>query len=99
MSTETRCETTVHEPTFWLRSAAAERVRLIDLLDVEAFGVVIAPLGSSGPPGSVEDRSCDRCGLYVPEGDRLHLLSYHVTARIILCCGLCATCSAKETGR
>jgi hypothetical protein len=99
MSAETRCAPTVHEPSFWLRSTAAERVRLIDLLDVEAYGIVIAPLGSSGPPGSVEDRSCDRCGRYVPEGDRLHLLSYHVAPRIILCCGLCSSCAAKEGAR
>jgi hypothetical protein len=97
----TRCETTPHEPSAWLRGAAARRVRQIAaaVLDVEAYGVVVAPLGSSGPPGSREDRSCDRCGRYVPERDLLHLLTYQPTPRIHLAGGLCGRCAAKEGAR
>ena len=97
MSTETR-ETIIHEASAWLRGVAAKRVREInDLhLDTSAYGVVIAPLGSTGPLGSRADRECDRCCAYVPECARLHLLTYHVTPRILLCAGLCSVCASKE---
>jgi len=88
----------VHEPSAWLRGAAARRVRQINAagLDVEAFGVVVAPLGRTGPPGSRADRECDRCCSYVPEGDLLHLVTYRPTARILLAGGLCSSCARKE---
>ena len=85
-----------HEPSAWLRGVAAERVRLINVLDVEAYGVVIAPLGRTGTPGSREDRECDRCRAYVPEGDLLHMFTYQPTPRIILAGGLCSVCASKE---
>jgi hypothetical protein len=99
MTAETRCQTTVHEPSAWLRGVAAERVRLINTLDVEAYGVIIAPLGRTGDPGSRADRECDRCRRFVPQGDPLHLFTYHPTPRIILAGGLCSSCKAKEISR
>jgi hypothetical protein len=92
---------TFHEPSAWLRGAAARCVRQIAaaVLDVEAYGAVIAPLGRTGPPGSRADRECDRCGRYVPEGDLLHMFLYQPTPRIHLAGGLCGRCAAKEGPR
>ena len=89
------------EPSAWLRSAAAARVRQIKATvpNVEAYGVVIAPLGETGPKGSREDRSCDRCRTYVPQNAHLHLLTYHVTPKILLCAGFCSVCASKEGTR
>jgi hypothetical protein len=89
-----------HEPSAWLRRAAAKRVREIKNLhlDTSAYAAVIAPLGRTGPPGSRADRECDRCGRYVPERDLLHLFTYQPTPRIHLTGGLCAACQAREVG-
>jgi len=88
----------LHEPSAWMRGAAAKRVRQINaaVTDAPAFALIVAPLGRSGPPGSREDRECDRCGRYVPEGDLLHLIAYQPTALILLCAGLCTSCAQKE---
>jgi hypothetical protein len=98
---ETRCETTIHEPSAWLRGTAAKRVRQINaaVLDASAFGAIVSPLGRTGPPGSRADRECDRCRRFVPAGRTLHLFSYHVPPRIFLCGGLCGRCAAKEGAR
>lgn len=97
----TRCEQTIHEPSAWLRSAAAKRVRQLNAAvpDPSAYGAIVAPLGSSGPPGSREDRSCDRCGRYVPVGDVLHVFGYWPTAQICLAGAFCSGCAAKEGAR
>ena len=88
-----------HEPSAWLRGVAAKLVRQINALNVEDFGVVVAPLGRTGPPGSREDRECDRCRRFVPEGDTLHLITYRATPRIFLAGGLCSVCASKEGAR
>jgi hypothetical protein len=91
----------VEEPSAWLRGAAARRVRQIKNLhlDTSAYAVVIAPIGRTGDPGSHEDRECDRCRSYVPQGDVLHLFTYRAKPRILLAGGLCGSCTAKEVGR
>jgi hypothetical protein len=102
MISETRCETTIHEPSAWLRGVAATRVRQIEAqlkdVDTSAYGAVVAPLGWTGAPGSRADRSCDRCDSYVPPGSTLLLFLYQPTARIHLAGGLCAACARKESG-
>jgi hypothetical protein len=91
----------VEEPSAWLRSTGARRARQIRALhlDASAFGVLIAPLGQTGPPGSREDRSCDRCRTYVPEPGILHVFVYRPDAQIHLCGGLCPACARKEAGQ
>jgi hypothetical protein len=98
MNSETRYKTTIHEPSAWLRGAAARRVRQIKNLpvDTSAYAMVIAPLGRTGDPGSREDRECDRCRSYVPEGDVLHLFTYRATPGVHLAGGLCGSCARKE---
>lgn len=94
---------TIHEPSAWLRGVAARRVREIGAqlkdIDTSAYGAIVAPLGRTGALGSREDRSCDRDGTYVPEGDLLYLFVYQPTPRINLCAGLCASCARKEGAR
>ena len=95
--------TTIHEPSAWLRGAAAKRARQIRVkfkgIDIPADSVIVAPLGRAGALGSRADRECDRCFAYVPPGDLLYLFVYQPTPRINLCCGLCATCERKELNR
>jgi hypothetical protein len=91
----------IHEPSAWLRGAAATRVRQINArlkdIDTSAYGAIVAQLGRTGALGSREDRSCNRCGTYVPPGRTLYLSVYQPTPRIHLCCGLCASCERKES--
>jgi len=93
----------IHEPSAWLRGAAARRVRQIGVqlkdIDTSAYGAIVAPFGRTGAPGSRADRSCDRCDSYVPEGDLLHMFVYQPTARIHLAGGLCTSCARKEASR
>jgi len=103
MSIQTRHKTTIHESSAWLRGAAATRVRQINAqlkdLDTSTYGAIVAPFALSGPPGSREDRRCDRCRVDVPEGDLLHMFVYWATPRIHLAGGLCAACARKEGAR
>jgi hypothetical protein len=93
----------IHEPSAWLRGAAATRVRQISArlkdIDASAYGAIVAPLGRTGALGSRADRSCDRCNTYVPPGRTLHLFVFQPTPRIHLIGGLCPACEAKELGR
>jgi hypothetical protein len=93
---ETRCVPTIHEPSAWMRGAAAKRVRQIEDLHLDTRALIIAPLGRVGTPGSREDRECDRCGVCVREGDLLHLFGYYAAPKVIICCGLCGRCARKE---
>ena len=92
-----------HEPSAWLRGAAARRVREIGAqlkdTDTSTYGAIVAPLGRGGAPGSRADRSCDRCGTYVRQGDLLHMFVYQPTSRIHLSGGLCGRCARKEGAR
>jgi hypothetical protein len=90
-----------HEPSAWLRRAAAKRVRQIKNLpvDASAYGAIVSPLGRTGEPGSRADRTCDRCGTYVPASGTLHIFIYQPTPRIHLFGGLCAACQAREVSR
>lgn len=87
----------IREPSAWMRGSAATRARQINALHLDStYALVIAPLGKTGEPGTREDRSCDRCGIYVPQGRPLMLLTYQPRPRILLCTGLCGRCAAKE---
>jgi len=93
----------LHEPSAWMRGAAAKRVRQIEEqlkdIDTSAFGAIVAPIGRTGAPGSRTDRECDRCRTYVPQGELLHLFTYQPTPRIHLAGGLCSSCARKEASR
>ena len=91
-----------HEHSAWLRSTAAKRVREITAqlkgLDTSAYGAIVAPLGTTGPPGSRADMSCDRC-FALPVSGELQMFVHRATARIYLAGGLCSSCARKEGAR
>ena len=90
---------------------AAMAARLAELFDRELpgdVGVVMLELTDPAPgvDRKVWDRTCDRCGTYVEEGGDFYtgsagswLLSTdgrRLPAEVVF--GLCADCTAKETG-
>lgn len=86
-----------HEHTAWLRSQVARRVAQIDALtDLPEHDLVVAPLGKHTAPGSREDRTCDRCRVYVPTGHDYYPFGVRPRVDICLCAGLCATCARLE---
>jgi len=102
-----RSEATVppHEPSAWMRLAIDRRVAQLEAAGVArgVANVVVTPLTDTWSlaqgGGSVGDRSCDRCGVYVPPG--LELFCGPVPARVggavaLLVLGLCRTCRDVE---
>ena len=97
-----------HEPSAWLREAAAARLRAIgsdkQIRDIAPlFETIICPISNSSAPGSREDYSCDRCGRYSGgPNDRFHLFSVHCMAAspnlpdVVLAGGFCDACAARE---
>lgn len=55
------------EPSAWLRGALARRQAAVDALaDLDPASLtVVTPVGPTAAPGSREDRTCDRCRVYV----------------------------------
>lgn len=89
----------VWEPTSWLRGRVAERVALAEVAGLRPHygpAVVVLPLGSSGRPGSIADRSCDRCDVFVPDGTDMQMLVLRAAAFLLLAGGLCETCADRE---
>lgn len=87
----------VSEPTAWLRAATARRMRELRQIAAVTDAHVIAFLSSRpSRPGDREDRTCDRCRVYV-EPDALFCCAVYTRGRISLGLGLCAGCAAKES--
>lgn len=98
MSTATKSPT---EFTAWMRfriavilnDAAKARRAYPDV-------VVVVPLARKwAEPGSVEDRSCDRCHTHVPDGDDLMLVHLLPAPWLHVCGGLCRSCYRLEVPR
>lgn len=92
-------DTVPREPSAWLRARVAQRLRAVAALGLDPYAnepCIIAPLGTSGPPGSREDRACDRCGEYVDSERALMCFIVTAAAGLRLCGGLCETCWALE---
>ncbi|WP_336631112.1 MULTISPECIES: hypothetical protein [unclassified Microbacterium] len=78
--------------------------RLADVIHHEGRprpGVVyVVPLGDGIPvPGSDDDRTCDRCGHFVPPtaaDDEFYVFSITLMANVSVCGGMCAPCMAME---
>lgn len=80
------------EPSRWMRETAAQLLAALNPTD----RFVVLNLGSSGPPGSPEDRQCDRCGVIVPDNDPLWLGNFEAAPGVIACYGLCQECLRAE---
>ena len=89
----------IHEPSGWLRGVSARRVRDARRagLNPDSHGpIIVLPIGSSCARGSREDRTCDRCRAYVPEGAILWLFGWQAAQALILTGALCTTCHTRE---
>lgn len=93
--TSTPTRPVMHEPTAWLRGALADVLARIDALDLEPGTAVLAPLGRTA---GREDRTCDRCRHYVPEGPPFYcdLLIPRPGVHVVV--GLCQVCRDLERG-
>lgn len=100
-----------HEPSAWLRNAAATRLRALandehSMATAPSADFIVCSL--SGLPtntGSAEDYTCDRCRRYCgASADEFHVFALPVkSARrgqpsVVLAGGLCADCAAREWG-
>jgi len=100
--TPTKTSTVTHEPSAWLRAAVARRVRQVrghGLDPSRADPLIVAPLGRTGAPGSREDRECDRCRSYTPQGDLFYPFGFQPLPGLLLVGGLCAACHRREAIR
>lgn len=91
----------VSEPTAWLRGrvgAIIEGCHALGLDPSDASTTIVVPLGRTGPPGSREDRSCDRCGTFMPPPANLYMSRLHPLPGLLVVGGLCAVCAGHEVG-
>lgn len=94
------------EPTAWMREAIRRQIDQIEASGVNraVCDVVVVPLTGSyaGIAGTREDRTCDRCRVYVPEGRQLWVgavRSRRIDGTVaLLAVGLCARCKDAEVG-
>lgn len=88
-----------HEPSAWLRQATAA---LLATLPATPGWTAVVPLGGHTVAGSREDRSCDRCGLYVPPNQgniypgRMDHRRRDGNGSVVVVFGLCRTCADSE---
>lgn len=97
------------EPTAWMREALARRAAMIDAQvhdpDPASLSVVTPLSGSTPAAGSREDRTCDRCRVYVPPTSpparpRFYIGAVHRTRTdglaALVTFGLCRRCASAE---
>lgn len=91
------------EPTAWMRSTAARQVQRLWRMGYQpapGSPVVVAPLGEwsfSGDHGTREERTCDRCRIYTPEGPLFYAGAFQ-SGPFMLVYGLCPACHRLEVG-
>ncbi len=87
-----------HEGSAWLRGQVARCVARVEAVGLDPAGdtLVIAPLGRSAAPGTREDRTCDRCRAYTPQGAPFYPFGVRPLPGLLLVGGLCAGCREKE---
>lgn len=87
-----------HEASMWLREAARQvlsTVQATGLLSQAGNTTVVAQLKPSRA-GAPSDRTCDRCGHYVPQDSDLYTFALDAAPRVILTGGLCQQCAHRE---
>lgn len=94
MKTATRAP---HEPSAWLRDAAARRVRQVQAQGLDPNdpdgALIIAPLGRTGGD---DDHRCDRCGVDCRDGGRMWTGMVTAAPALRLVLGLCPACARRE---
>lgn len=97
-----KASSVTQEPSAWLRAAVARRVRQVRSAGLDpnqTDPMIVAPLGRAAAPGSREDRACDRCRRYTPEGRLFYPFGFQPLPGLLLVGGLCAACHRKEVAR
>lgn len=95
------------EPTAWLRDADARRLAQLTPTAREAGSATILTTltGSRTTAGTREDRTCDRCEVYVPPTKPGRPVAYFVAwiehsnrrgGRALIVVGLCKRCADAE---
>lgn len=106
-----RTATAPHEPTAWMRQAVAARQAAVDAQVHDEDPVtltVVTPIGdwsAAAITGTVEDRTCDRCRVYVPPTRRGRPFRFFTGAMplrredgltTLVVFGLCLRCAEAE---
>ena len=87
-----------HEPSSWLRTVATQVLRRVDREGMAGLAdEIVAPVGRTGPTGSREDYTCDRCRRY--DRDGLIPFTWRARPNVTLIGGLCTACAALEFGK
>lgn len=92
------------EPTAWMREAIDRRTAQLEDrgIDRTVCDAVVVPLAGNwtGIAGTREDRTCDRCRVYVPHGLDLWAGTVQMQrvdgTRALLAFGLCSACRNAE---
>ena len=100
--------TAPHEPSTWLADRISDLTRRLDQGRTRAIstGVFLLAELSERPAGRRArqrwDRTCDRCGTYVPAGGDFYMAAFEAQplhgARLVVAFGLCEQCAALEYG-
>ncbi len=87
------------ELSAWFRQTVAARLATIDALGLpDAIAVVVPLSGTTTIPGSDDDRTCDRCGAYVPDDQQFHFTYLRPRPNVTVFGGLCTGCRDRERG-
>lgn len=91
----------ITEPSAWCRATGAAQARRAERMMGDLSGatgpLVIAPLvGRLTEHGTEADRTCDRCGRYVPPGEDYVAGVYRPRPRLVLVLGLCVEHARAE---
>lgn len=92
----------VTEATHWLRTRLGQIIEgcaVLGLNTESSTTTIVVPLGRTGAPGTREDRSCDRCGTYVPPGSLLYGTKHQVRPALLVVGALCPDCADREVGQ
>lgn len=88
-----------HEGTAWLRGAIADAERRARHAQSAFFlrrDFAVVSVGQPTLPGTLEDRTCDRCRIYVAEGTVFWTFVQRRPGGIYIIGGLCDECREIE---
>ena len=87
-----------HEPTAWMRQAAADvHAQLVARGLRHPPRMTIVTMLHPCRPGSIEDRTCDRCRRFDATG--MHVFMYAPVDGVAVGIGLCDDCYELELGQ
>jgi hypothetical protein len=85
-------------PAAWIR--AAEAVRMVELeesgVSLDGSRSILTPLVERNEPREVQDRTCDRCGEFVPPSLTLTTFLWRPVRHVGLVGALCGACATAQ---